>query len=144
MFFLTANCFAQKNDAPKNSQLSKYYNLAINDFLHEVTSVYQLHFDSLLVGQHEEFPPVTLDSKINNTLILLLGPEKGETIMKKNTKAFYVNIISWGTTNDYQFKLFVFSKGYAHEFDWRATYQFDSNNQGKKLSSQFENFGLGR
>ena len=142
MVFFTANCFAQKNDTPTNSQLSKYYNLAIYDFLHDVTSIYQLQLDTLLIGQHEEFPPITLKSKINNTQILLLPLEKGETILKKNTKAFYVNIISWGTKNEYRFKFFVFSKGFIRAFDWHATYQFDSNNQGKKLRSQFENFGF--
>ena len=62
--FLTANCFAQKNDTPTNSQLSQFYKRAIHDFLIEAKAVYQLQLDTLSIAKHDQFPAIKLPVKI--------------------------------------------------------------------------------
>jgi hypothetical protein len=141
---LTIPFFAQKNKVPTASQLQIYYKQAISDYLKDCRQNYKLTIDTLYFGKHDQFPNIKLPEKIAETPIKMITPDAGAVLLKKKKNIHYINLISWGTEEAYEFKLIAFSFGAVHVLDWYAVYDFSQHKKAKKISSRFENFRFGK
>jgi hypothetical protein len=123
----------------KKTELTTCYVLAIGDYIKAVNKEIKISFDTLYFGKHDQLPNLKFPDKIERTNIKFLSPVDGQKLQRERKSTFYINLIGWGTIENYEFKFVTFTNGSAHQFDWLANYKYDvKQNVFKMDTSQFE------
>lgn len=97
---------AQKGQSVTKDETIRGFSRAITEYLQALPKQDRLLLDTLFVGKHEEFPDITLASRIHQTPIVLLSSEQADKKLSYRTSLLYVNIIG-DVTKELSHFLFV-------------------------------------
>lgn len=113
IFILPLLVFGQPINTPTKAYLTKAYCQVITEYIKAVSKSDTLHFDTLFIGKHEEFPDIELPTSIYNKKIILMTYNKFDKEPQNNKSFVLINIIeSKFTKDDADFMLVTFHKGY--------------------------------
>jgi hypothetical protein len=134
IFFLPLFGLGQSTAVATKAELEKIYTRAIADFISDANKKHKTHFDTLYFGnrkngQPDDFPDITLPHVIEGIQIRLISPEAGKLKQKQRKENIYINMAGWVDAKNAEFVFFVFSNGFAHQYDYHIWYKY---NAGKK------------
>ena len=111
-------------------EITKIYSLALGDFIKAANKKNGKAFDTLFVGKRkngseDDFPDIELPSIIEDTQIKLITPKEGEKTQNAVKTRIYINMIGWVNKENAEFKFFVFSNGFSHQYNYSLKYKKD-------------------
>ncbi|MBL7941798.1 MAG: hypothetical protein JNM00_03480 [Flavobacteriales bacterium] len=126
-------------------EIEGIYTAALEDYLNIVLDEYQLSLDTLYVGnrkfgQPDDFPDITLPDRIGKTVIRLVNPESGMEIQKRDSTAYYINMMGFLSPRHTEFIIVAFSRGMAHQFDVKLNYQLTSPDKWELVNTSTETY----
>lgn len=129
----------QKPQFPSKNDLTKIYTRAIADFIKSANKKNKTNFDTLFFGkrkngQADDFPDIELAKTIENTHIRLITPEEGAKKQNEIKSRIYINLMGWVKTENAEFIFVVFSKGFAHQYDYHLNYTYNKKAKVFELS----------
>ncbi len=119
----------QSSEFTAKSDLEKIYFQALGDFINAANKKSGKPFDTLYVGKMrngtpDDFPDIDLPRIIENTQIRLITPKEGEITQNAVKTRIYINMIGWVNNENAEFKFFVFSNGFAHQYNYSLNYKY--------------------
>jgi len=104
---------------------------AIEDYIVLVKKEQGITMDSIFFGKHQygqsdDFPDVTLPSKISGCKIHVVSMASGEQHQQKFPKSYYINLFSNLSPTTAEFIFVTFYDGFKHQFDYTLRYTIDS------------------
>ena len=111
----------------------KVYSQVIDEYIKVVSKNDSLKFDTLYIGNHEEFPKIKLSDTIHNKKIILLTYNKSDT-KPQSSKAFvFINIIEQSCSKErVEFMIITFHQGYKPQHNCYINFKYN------KLKKEFE------
>lgn len=121
----------QSSEVQTKSDLVKIYTQALGDFIKTANKNNGKVFDTLFVGkrkfgQKDDFPDIKLPNVIEKAQIRLITPEEGEKTQNAVKTRIYINIFGWVNKKNAEFKFFVFSNGFAHQYNYSLNYNYNA------------------
>ena len=128
----------QSTKSQNKADLAKIYSQAIGDFIKAANEKNKTNFDTLFFGkrrngQPDDFPEIDLPETIENTHIKLISPEVGTTKQKERPSRTYINMAGWVDNETAEFVFFVFSNGFAHQYDYTINYKYNAKRKEFEL-----------
>ena len=97
---------------PSKEEQTKAYSQVITEYIKAVSTPDQLHFDTLFVGHHPDFPQIEFPETIESKKIILMDIEKPEEKLVNNASYVLINIAEQKFTEDrVEFILVTFHQG---------------------------------
>jgi len=138
LVFLPLLGSGQSSETPPKDVLTKIYLQAISDFIKAANKQTGKSFDTLYFGKRREgepddFPEIELPIIIEKTQIRLITPEEGKKSQNAVKTRVYINMIGWVNKKNAEFKFFVFSNGFAHQYNYTLNYNYDVKKKAYEL-----------
>ena len=138
IFFLPLFSLGQSASFPSKKDLEKIYSRALGDFIKAANKKTDKAFDTLYVGKRKEgepddFPDIELPRVIETTQIRLITPKEGEKTQNAVKTRIYINMIGWVDKEKAEFMFFVFSNGFAHQYNYSLKYKNNVKLKGYEL-----------
>lgn len=143
IFLLPLFGYGQSSEIPTKAVITKIYSQAIGDFIRAAKnkgkSFDTLYFGKRREGVPEDFPDIELPKTIEKTPIKLITPEEGEKTQNAVKTRIYINMFGWVNKKNAEFKFFVFSNGFAHQYNYTLNYNYDVKKKAYELfKSEFK------
>jgi hypothetical protein len=117
----------QNNSVPTDEEKAKAYGQVIVEYIKSQSETKELNFDTLYIGNHEEFPDIKLPAAIQNKKIILLTYTKGDTTPQNQKSFILINIIEMEMTKDRAaFMIVTFHQGYHPQHNCYVDLNYNS------------------
>ena len=128
--------FGQATFTPSKDEQTKVYCQVITEYIKAVTKTDKLHFDTLFLGNHPDFPKIKLPDIIQSKTIILLTED--ESYKKKDNKSYVlINIAEQKFTKDQaEFILVTFHKGNRPQHNCYIDLKYNSTKKNYELDKK--------
>ncbi len=141
IFILPIISLGQTAAESAKAGLEKIYTQAITDFIKDANKKNKTPFDTLFFGNRknappdnfDDFPDITLPAVIEHTHILVISPEEGKIKQNERLSRIYINLLGWVDKGKAEFMFFVFSNGFAHQYNYAINYTYNSKTKAYEM-----------
>lgn len=131
----------QENYNPTKEEQTARYTQAIGEYIKAIYKRDKSSYDTLYFGRNNEFPDITLPSKIENTGIVLLTQEQANEKRKTRKSLVFINLVGWLEKDNSEFIFLTFFPGYEHQYDCTMHYSYDAKLKTSTLKDlDFKNY----
>lgn len=104
----------------------KVYTQVIDEYIKVVSKIDNLKFDTLYIGNHEEFPKIKLSDIIQNKKIILLTYNKSDAKPQSSKTFIFINIIEQKYTKERaEFMIVTFHQGYHPQHNCYIDFKYN-------------------
>ncbi len=131
----------QANYKPTKEEETTRYSQAIAEYIKAIYKRDKSSYDTLYFGRNNEFPDITLPSKIENTGIVLLTQEEANERRKTRKSLVFINMVGWLEKDNSEFIFITFYPGYEHQYDCTTHFSYDTKFKKSTLKDlDFKNY----